>query len=157
MAEILRFQVTTEYDGVKAGRFLRGYCGLSARSLNILKRTDGGLSINGRLLRTIDILKAGDLVEIRLPSEKSEIEPVCGEIDVVYEDAYILVVNKPPSMPVHPVKKHQRDTLANIIAYRYMNSESVFVFRAVNRLDSDTSGLVMIAKDRHTARTLGRR
>lgn len=151
MPEILRFTVTSEYDGVKAGRYLRVFCKLSARSLSVLKRTEGGITSNGKLLRSIDTVNTGDIIEINLPSEKSQILPVYGELDIMYEDAFLLIVNKPASMPVHPVKRHQMDTLANIISYRYVGNKSDFVFRAVNRLDADTSGLVIIAKDRHTA------
>lgn len=151
MSELLNFIVTSEYDKVKAGRFLRTYCRLSSRTLKILKQTDGGITSNGKLLRTVDLVYAGDVIQIKFPEENSTVYPVCGELDIVYEDPFMLIVNKPASMPVHPVKKHQNDTLANIIAYRYADNSSGFVFRAVNRLDADTSGLVIIAKDRHTA------
>lgn len=151
MAEVLKFVVTSEYNGVKAGRYLRTVCMLSARTLSVLKRTDGGIKSNGKLLRTVDIVRTGDLIELTLPAENNNIEPVFGELDIRYEDEFLLIVNKPASMPVHPVKKHQTDTLANIIAYLYKENQSDFVFRAVNRLDADTSGLVIIAKDRHTA------
>ncbi len=151
MAQTVKFKVTKEYDGVKAGRYLRTYCKLSARTLSLLKRTEGGVTANGKLLRSIDLVKAGDLIEIKLPQEESNITPVQGELDVLFEDDYLLIVNKPSSMPVHPVKTHQTDTLSNIIAYRSKETQSDFVFRAVNRLDRDTSGIVIIAKDRHTA------
>ena len=147
----MRFTVTAEYDGIKAGRYLRTVCKLSARTLSLLKKTESSVTADGKLLRTIDILKEGNVVEIRLPDEQNPIEPVKGELDVLYEDSWLLIVNKPANMPVHPVKSHQTDTLANIIAYRYTKLQSEFVFRAVNRLDRDTTGIVIIAKDRHTA------
>ncbi|MBE6734792.1 MAG: RluA family pseudouridine synthase [Ruminococcaceae bacterium] len=150
MADYLKFIVTSEYDGMNAGRYLRVVCSLSSRTLSKLKRTEGGLKVNGDLLRSIDIVHSGDIIEINLPAEKSEtVTPVEGDLDVLYEDNFLLIVNKPPFMPVHPVKVHQTDTLANRIAYRYKEKE--FVFRAVNRLDSNTSGIVIISKDRHTA------
>ncbi len=152
MPELLRFIVEEKYNDTNAGRYLRTVCRLSARTLALLKRTTGSILCNGKLLRTIDKIYAGDIIEITLPSEKNEITPVAGELDVIYEDEFLIVVNKPFGMPVHPVKVHQEDTLANIIAYKYMNSE--FVFRASNRLDRDTSGAVIIAKDRHTASLL---
>lgn len=154
MVEIIKFTVSKEHDGTKAGRYLRTVCSLSARTLAQLKRTENGLTINGQLLRSIDNVYAGDVIEMRLQSEVNSITPVEGELDILFEDGYILIVNKPAGMPVHPVKKHQLDTLANIVSYRYMNSGSDFLFRAVNRLDSDTSGAVIIARDRHTASLL---
>ncbi len=151
MADTVKFIVTKEYDGTKAGRYLRSYCKLSARTLSLLKRTEGGITANGNLLRTIDLVREGDLIEVCLPDEQSSITPVKGELDVLFEDDYLLIVNKPASMPVHPVKIHQTDTLSNIIAYWCKENRSDFVFRAVNRLDKDTSGIVIVAKDRHTA------
>ena len=150
MADQLTFTVTSEYDGLNAGRYLRVVCKLSARTLAKLKRTDGGLTVNGKLLRSIDTLNSGDTITIVLPAENGEtVTPVEGQIDILYEDNFLLIVNKPPFMPVHPVKVHQTDTLANLVAYRY--KEKDFVFRAVNRLDANTSGVVIISKDRHTA------
>ncbi len=154
MAEILRFTVEEKYDGTNAGRYLRTVCKLSARTLALLKRTQGSLLCDGKLLRSIDKIYAGSVIEIHLPAEEINIVPIEGELDILYEDSFILIVNKPANMPVHPVKDHQEDTLANIIAYKYNSSESGFVFRAVNRLDRDTSGVVIIAKDRHTSSLL---
>ncbi len=149
MSESLVFTVTDNYDGVKAGRYLRTVCSLSSRTLSVLKRTDGGLTVNGKLLRTIDILHTGDIITVNLPQEETKIFPVEGSLDILYEDNHLLIVNKPAAMPVHPVKKHQQDTLANIVAYRYKHND--FIFRAVNRLDADTSGIVIIARNRHMA------
>lgn len=151
MTNSIKVTVTKEYDGTKAGRFLRTFCHISARTLSVLKRTENGITANGRLLRTIDTVREGDIVEICLPCESTSIVPVKGELDVIFEDEFLLVINKPYNMPVHPVKSHQTDTLSNIIAYRSMKTGSDFVFRAVNRLDRDTTGLVIVAKDRHTA------
>ena len=87
----------------------------------------------------------------RRKADKQQGISTMGKLDILYEDDYILIVNKPYSMPVHPVKQHQSDTLANIVAYYAQNSGKEFTFRAINRLDKDTSGIVFIAKDRYTA------
>ena len=154
MSEVLTFVVSSEYAGTKAGKYLRTVCNLSARTLTLLKKTEGSMTADGALLRTIDILKEGSVIKIILPDEINTIVPIKGELNILYEDSYLLVVNKPGNMPVHPVKTHQEDTLANIIAYHYREKQSEFVFRAINRLDRNTSGLVIIAKDRHTASVL---
>lgn len=154
MSEKLEFIVPDEYDGKKAIAFLRKYCNLSARMITQLKRKKDGILMNGKILRTVDLTQAGNKVEINLPDEESEIVPVEGNLDIVFEDEHILIVNKPYSMPVHPVKQHQTNTLANIVTY-YMNSRGEnYVFRAVNRLDKDTSGLVLIAKNKFCANAL---
>lgn len=154
MSEKLEFPVPDEYDGKKALVFLKSHCSLSARIITQLKRKKDGILMNGKNLRTVDFVESGKTVEINLPDEKSDIEPVNGKLEIAYEDEHILIVNKPPAMPVHPVKQHQTDTLANIVTYYMKNRGENYVFRAVNRLDKDTSGLVLIAKNKYCANAL---
>lgn len=155
MAEQLRFTVPPSYDGKTAFHFFKNHCCLSSRMITRLKREKDGILRNGKILRTVDILHSGEIIVLSLPEEESPyIEPVEGSLDILYEDAYLLAVNKPPFMPVHPVKQHQNDTLANIVtAYMHQKGER-YVFRAHNRLDRDTSGIVLIAKDRFTINKL---
>ncbi|MBQ6152266.1 MAG: RluA family pseudouridine synthase [Ruminococcus sp.] len=130
--------------------FLRKRCGLTAETLKTAKYTPLGISHNGETLRTVDTVCEGDLIKISLPTERNEILPVEGTLDILYEDNYVLVVNKPYGMPVHPVNVHQTDTLANIVSYYQRQRGEEYLFRALNRLDKDTSGCVVIAKDRIT-------
>lgn len=154
MAEKLCFSVPAEYDGARAKHFLRSYCGISAALLIKLKREENGITADGNLLRSVDIVRTGQRIELNLPEEASGIEPVEGKLDIVYEDNQLLIINKPPLMPVHPVKQHQTDTLSNLVAYYCRQNGEDFVFRALNRLDRDTSGAVMICKDKYTANCL---
>lgn len=131
-----------------ARNYLRKICGLTARSMTVLKAAEGGITCGGVLLRSCDTVNAGDVIEIRLPDDVNEIEPAAGTLQVIYEDDYLLVVNKPPMMPVHPTKVHQLDTLANVISYYQHSKGENYTFRALNRIDKDTSGCVLIAKDR---------
>ena len=130
--------------------FLRRACGITARSMTLLKYHEGGITRGGQILRAHDMLHAGDVVCLTLPDEHNDIIPVCGTLEILYEDAYLLIVNKPPGMPVHPTKTHQEDTLANIVSYYRRERGENYTFRALNRLDKDTSGCVIIAKDRLT-------
>lgn len=148
------FVVPQQYNDSNAKTFLRRYCNLSARTLSKLKRTKLGITRNNELLKTTDILKAGDKVELSLPDDVNEIKPVKGELDILFEDDYIMVVNKPPLMPVHPTKVHQEDTLANLVSYYMHKKGEHYTFRAINRLDRDTSGCLLLAKDRYTAHSL---
>ena len=132
MAEKLKFTVEEKHNGMNAGRYLRIVCRLSARTLAVLKRTPKGIMRKGELLRSIDTVYARDVIVMNLPAEESTVTPVEGVLDVLYEDSYILIVNKPAFMPVHPVKKHQSDTLANFVAYRYRGSESDFYPKLFN-------------------------
>jgi len=130
--------------------FLRRACGITARSMTLLKYHEGGITRGGQLLRAHDILHTGDTVCLILPEEHNEIIPVQGTLDILYEDAYLLIVNKLSGMPVHPTKVHQEDTLANIVSRYQRERGEDYTFRALNRLDKDTSGCVIIAKDRLT-------
>ena len=151
MAEKLIFEIPDDCDNMLSLQFLKQRCKLSSRIITRLKREKNGILMDGELLRTIDYVKAGSVIEINLPDEESSVLPIEGELDIKYEDNYLLIVNKPPSMPVHPVKQHQEDTLANIVSFYAQSKAENYVFRAVNRLDKDTSGLVIIAKDRYCA------
>ena len=142
------FIVEPEYDGIAAKSYLRRVLGLSARSLTLLKYSDGSVTRNGELLRSRDKLISGDTLEIIFPEDTNDIEPVDGELDILYEDEYLLAVNKPPFMPVHPTKIHQLDTLANIVSHYQQTRGERYAFRALNRIDKDTSGCVLIAKDK---------
>ena len=75
-------------------------------------------------------------------------------LDVLYEDADVVVPAKPADMPTHPSFGHYEDTVANALAYRYAREEIPFVFRPVNRLDRNTSGLLLIARNRMAAGTM---
>ena len=112
MPEQLHFTVPADYDQKQAKLFLKGYCGLSTRMITSLKRETEGIVSNGKILRTVDTVRAGQLVTITLPEEESPyIEPTEGELAVVFEDSHLLIADKPPFMPVHPVKQYQTDTL----------------------------------------------
>lgn len=154
MAEKLIFKVPAEFDGAKALTFLRKHCKLSARMITCLKREKDGILMNGKILRTIDFVESGMTVEINLPQEESFITSTKGTLDIAFEDEHILVINKPASMPVHPVKQHQTNTLANLVSYYMKSRGEEYVFRAVNRLDKDTSGLVLVAKNKFCANAL---
>ena len=150
----LRFIVPDECDGMIARTFLRRRCKVSARIITLLKREKSGILRNGENLRTVDMLRGGDVIILNLPQDKNEITPTKGDLIIVYEDEYIIAVDKPFGMPVHPTKVHQQDTLANILKYIQEQKGESYTFRAVNRLDKDTSGIVIIAKDKYTATAL---
>lgn len=112
----------------------------------MLKRTPMGITRNGELCRSVDILRKGDRVILRIPeTEGCPLEPNSEIIvPVVYEDEDIIVYDKPRGMPVHQSPGHYGDSLANVFAAKFPGTP----FRAVNRLDKDTSGLCLAAKSR---------
>ena len=155
MAEKLYFTVPQDCGGMTAKWFLKSRCGLSTRMITRLKREKDGILMDGKILRTVDKVDAGASVVISLPEEDgSFVEPREGVLNIVYEDKHLLVVNKPPFMPVHPAKQHQTDTLANIVAWYAAKKGESYIFRAHNRLDSNTSGLVVMTKDKYSVNLL---
>lgn len=135
-----------EQDGITVRSFLRGTCRISARLHRKLKQVENGITVDGRLVKARDVLKGGDMVVLHIPDEDC-VEAVSMPVDIVYEDDYVIVLNKPANMPVHPTHGHGSDTLANAVAAYLPN----VAFRPVNRLDRDTTGLVLAAKDSFSA------
>ncbi len=136
--------------------FLFGHMGFSAGMVKKLKFTENGITVNGEFVTVRYTLKEGDV--LRLKTEDTDADtcpymiPVDLPIKIAYEDEYLTVVDKPPMMPAHPSYLHRLDTVANALAFRY--SSSPFVFRPVNRLDRDTSGLMLTARTRPAAAEL---
>lgn len=151
---ILNFTVPAQYDNTQAKWFLRNYCNISVRLITALKLVPLGISRNGELLRVIDTVYENDIIQIKLPEDNNEIEPVDIPLDICYEDDHIIVLNKPPYMPVHPTHGHIDDTLANGVAFYLNNKNESFSFRAINRIDRDTTGLVLVAKHSYAASNL---
>ncbi len=145
--------VMSEYDGIRILEYLKRCVGLSVSLIKKVKY--GGVFINENAVHMRALVHTDDLVRITLPEDESEgIRAIKIPLDIVYEDEYIIAVNKPRNMPTHPSKGNSLPTLAEgIMAYF---APEKFVFRAINRLDRDTSGIVIIAKDAFTADKLSR-
>lgn len=125
---------------------------LSSRTLTKLKK-NGGILVNGAPVTVRHILCEADVLRLIIEDGGSDtIEQADIPLDVLYEDEHILIVNKPLGMPVHPSQGHHRDTLANAVMYRYRNES--FTFRAITRLDGDTTGVVLIARNALSAQRL---
>ena len=136
-----------ERENLTVEWFLRRH-GYSRHIITGLKRTEDGIFRNGVRAWTSQAVHAGDVIETHLvetePSDGILPRPV--PFSVVYEDDDILVVDKPADTPIHPSIGNYENTLANALAYRFASRGEHFVFRAVNRLDRDTTGLLLIAK-----------
>lgn len=114
----LVFEVPAPFDGCTANDFLRRGKGVSSRLIKTLKKLDPpwGLLRGENLLRTIDLVWAGDQITLRWPERETTAVPLAVRVPVLYEDESLVVFNKPWDMPCHPVKKHQNDTLGNVFA-----------------------------------------
>lgn len=153
-------EIEPRYGGMTVREFVKTELGLSRGLLTRLKSCEMGIMLNGTRVTVRAVLKGGDMLE--LASEDGEgdingdIEPVPLPLDVIYEDADIVAVNKAAGMPTHPSHDHHGDTLANALAYHYAEMGVPFVFRAINRLDRDTSGIVLVARNRAAAYKMSR-
>ena len=154
----MKINITEEHDGLLLRDLLRRELHVSAKLLARLKRDENGILVNGEAVTVRRILHVGDIVEISdFPEEPpTHIEAVELPVNIVYEDEYMLVADKPPFMPTHPSHDHHYDTLANALAYRYREIQSPYIFRPVSRLDRNTSGLVTVAKTKYASAQLNR-
>lgn len=150
MREII-FKIDDKNSGLMIRDFLRNF-GVSSALLTKLKQNENGIKLNGKFAKAIEVLKSGDNLTVNIKNSGKMPEKFeCENVKVAYNDEDILVLNKPPLMPVHESRNHRGDTLANVAAC-YMESDCAF--RAVYRLDRDTSGLVLIAKNELAASKL---
>ena len=142
------------FETMQIKTFLRKNYNISASTLTKLKQTPNGILKNGCPVKVIDSISASDVLVVNLPKDKNDISPVKGDLNILYEDDNIIAIDKPAGLPVHPVKVYQENTLANYLRYYNISNNNDYTFRAVNRLDKDTSGIVLVAKDRVSAAKL---
>lgn len=152
MAKTFFFTVCDVSGEIKIRDYLTKRLGFSTSLIAVVKY--GSVCLNGEAVHMRAMVKNGDVIATTLPDEESEsIEPIPIPINVIYEDEHILAVNKPTNMPTHPSRGNSLPTLANAVR-AYLNEP--FVFRAISRLDRDTSGIVLIAKNQLSAANLSR-
>lgn len=156
-AKFLEFCVPAGFDGMLLGHFLHKYKNVSQRVIRNAKRVEGGITADGEHIKTVDAVKAGQRIKIFLPEPQCSMEPVDMELDVVYEDEHYILIDKGSNMPVHPTSNiHINDTLANgVVGYMRKRGDN-YSISIVNRLDKDTSGLVLIAKNAYAAENAAR-
>jgi 23S rRNA pseudouridine1911/1915/1917 synthase len=124
---------------------------ISRSSLASLKRDEMGITVNGNHVTVRYVLKENDVLFINDKDSASDLNesilPVNIPINILLENDEIILVDKPPYMPTHPSHGHIDDTLANAIAYIFQARKLPFVFRPIGRLDRNTSGISLIAKN----------
>ena len=151
--------VEQEGAGQRIDRFLSGEdTGLSRSALQALV-TEGHVQCNGKPVVKSLKLKAGDTILLEIPDAKPiEAVPQDIPLDILYEDAHLLVVNKPKGMVVHPAPGNPDGTMVNALLYhcgsRLSSIGGVIRPGIVHRIDKDTSGLLVVAKDDETHRAL---
>jgi len=128
---------------IKIRDYLKNKLGFSTSLIAKVKYDN--VLLNGKTVHMRAMVENGDEIRVLFPEEESEnILPIEIPIDVIYEDDDVIAINKPTNMPVHPCRGNSLPTLANALRH-YLGKP--FVFRSVNRLDRDTSGIVLVAKN----------
>ena len=156
MDRILEYEIPSEYDGANITTVLKQHFKISTNLIKDLKKYKEGIPVNGEHKRVVDFVAKGDILKITIRDTASEnIVPPDIPLDIVYEDEDVLVINKLPNMPTHPSMGNYENSLANGVMYYYKSKGEERVFRAVNRLDKDTSGLMAVAKNSYIHARLG--
>lgn len=136
------YVVSSEYHGASIRRFLTQKEEYSSRSMRKIT-----VKINGKTQEEFKTqLKKGDQVEVYEAEIKTNLQPKFMPLNIVYEDSELLIINKPPFLLVHPTKKRVDMTLAEAVLYYYQSKGESTVPRFYNRLDMNTSGLVILTK-----------
>lgn len=154
--DILSYTITQYDEGAKIDSILKTKLNLSRRMITGLKKANG-IFLNGSRALTNEKVTMGDVVSVNITKEESQdIEPQCMDIDIIFEDRDLLIVNKEPGVVVHPTKGHPQGTLSNGVMYHWRSRGESNIVRLVNRLDRDTSGLVMIAKNQFSHQAMAK-
>lgn len=155
MDKILTYTITSQEAGMQVLEFLRSK-GFSRHILTSMKPDKEALLVNGVRAGGRSILKEGDFFRVRVMETATTegIVPASLPLNILYEDEDILVLNKPADMPVHPSIGNYTNTLANAAAFYFQKRGEFCPFRCINRLDRDTSGALVLAKNALSAAIL---
>lgn len=146
----MKWIIKDEEAGMLIRDFLQQVGGFSRRILIAAKSAEGNILLNGVKQTVRGQLQTGDILEVKLPPEPVSrwLFPETLELPIIYEDEAVLVINKPAGMPTLPSPKYKSGTVANGVLAHYEKIGNPHTIHVVTRLDKDTSGLLLIAKDR---------
>lgn len=155
MKRILTYEIQEKYNNQPLLFFLKEQ-GFSHGVITHLKRTENGLLLNEKWAYVRDILHTGDKLKVQIiENESSEnIVPASLPLNIVYEDEDLLIINKAANTPIHPSQGNYDNTLANALVHYFLQKGESFTYRCINRLDRDTTGLLIIAKHMYSASLL---
>lgn len=145
------FKIGKEDSGRSVLSFLKSKLKISRSTLASLKRIPMGICVSGQHVTVRYILCEGDILSVNEKDSFSDvnetIEPHNLPLDILFENDDLFVINKSANMPTHPSHNHTDDTLANALAYIYKERGEPLVFRPIGRLDKNTSGISLVAKN----------
>lgn len=143
----MELKLTAQREG-RLSSFLKDELKMSTGLMNKLKWGDG-IRVNGETQRTNYPVMPGDVITVRMEEEEPEYPAEEGPLDILYEDDFILVVDKPAGMLIHPSRSKNDGTLANYVFGYYQKTGQKSAFHPMTRLDRDTFGIVLLAKNAH--------
>jgi 23S rRNA pseudouridine1911/1915/1917 synthase len=156
MTNKLTYMVKVDVKEVKLRDYLKYTENLSSRFLKS-SGISGKISVNGKVAKLNHRISTSDKIEIDMKkNEHQNIEPEKMDLDVIYDDIDLIVINKEPGIVVHPTKGYPYGTLANGVSYYFKERDEKCIVRLVSRLDMDTSGLIIIAKNQFSHMALAR-
>lgn len=157
MKRTLEYIITKEFHN-KSILFFLQHMDFCHQTIVFMKKTPNGIMLNNIWVHVNHVLSENDLLTLSWEEENKEsnIMPSAMALNIVYEDEDILVINKEANTPIHPSMGNHDNTLANGIMYYFSQKGENFTYRCMNRLDRDTTGLTIIAKNCQSAGILSR-
>ena len=149
----MEYKIPPHDDGKAVLEIMRKTLGISRATVKHLKFLPDGIMLDGRHVTVRATVHTGDVLTLAVEDTQTpeKLTPCKLELNIAYEDDELVVPDKPAYMPTHQSHGHYGDTVANALTYRYNTMGLPFVFRPVNRLDKNTSGLLLIARNRLSA------
>lgn len=148
--KVLEFEVKRDYQGRRIDKYLAARLQQYSRSFLQRLIKEGMVKVDGRPVKSSYAIRRGDIITLELSIiEEEGIRPENIPLDIIYEDDYLMLINKPPDMVVHPAPGHMSGTLVNALAYHVQQLSSVggpLKAGIVHRLDRDTSGIILVIK-----------
>lgn len=152
MDKVISITIDSLMDGQRIDYVLEKQLKISDNLIKQLKKDKNGILLNGVPEFVVKKVSKGDTLVVNIKGKVAQnIVPVNIPLDILFEDEDILVINKPGNMPVHPSRKHLTDTVANAVMHYLGSNETVHI---ITRLDRETSGVVLIAKNQWSAAML---
>lgn len=144
---VYEITIDTALSGLTVEQVLRQRLRLSKTQVKRTKFRADGLLLDGIRVHSDRCVRPGETLQVRIPEQvESQVVPVPGPVQILFEDPWLAVVDKPAGLPVHPGRGHYADTLGNYLIWHYRQQGVSLVPRLVSRLDKGTSGLLVLAK-----------
>ena len=153
--EKFSFTVSPEEEGLQLKKLVKQKFRFSSRFMTKVKYQDL-LRVDGAAVPGWHTASAGQVVEVLRPDEDSHFDPQDIPVSILYEDDDLMFIDKQPGVTVHPTKGHPDGTIANGLMKLLIERNDTFKIRFVNRLDMDTSGVLLVAKNSHAQADLNR-